>query len=158
MQSHRGAVGIIIICHDDRALARQRCVTIDVAAHRTCQHDPRQIIAGKNKWPFMRALCQNGLSGADFPQPLAWQMRWPIWQMVGDALVQRQIVCVHIAKYGGTWQHRYLGHAGQLIYNLSDPVNRRFAVNFNAGLGKQPTAKFILLIGNDNAGTIAGCL
>ena len=27
---------------------------------------------------LMRALCQHGLSGADFPKPLAWQMRWPI--------------------------------------------------------------------------------
>ena len=76
MKIKRGAIGVIIIANNDGALSRTNAIAVDIGANRTGKHNTGKIIACKNQWPFMGALRNDHLLCADFPQTLAWQMRW----------------------------------------------------------------------------------
>ena len=76
MKIKRGAIGVIIIANNDGAFSRTNTIAVDIGANRTGKHHTWQVIARKNQWPFMGTLRDDHLFCADFPQTLAWQMRW----------------------------------------------------------------------------------
>ena len=158
VKRQRRAVGIVIIGEDDRAIAGDNAIAVDIGPYRAGQHHARQIIAGKDERAFMRALCQNSLRGPHFPQALAWQMRWRRGHMIGHALGQRQEVVVHIAEDGGPRQQCHVIHRRQLGNHAGDPACRRGAIDRHIGLAKQPAAKFILLVRKDHPRPAAGGL
>ena len=76
MKINRGAIGVIIIANNDGALSRTNAIAVDIGANCAGKHNTGKIIACKNQWPFMGTLRDDHLFCADFPQTLAWQMRW----------------------------------------------------------------------------------
>ena len=76
MKIKRGAIGVIIIANNDGALSRTNAIAVDIGANCAGKHNTGKIIACKNQWPFMGTLRDDHLFCADFPQTLAWQMRW----------------------------------------------------------------------------------
>ena len=153
MERQRRAIGIIIVGEDDGAVARYDTIAVDVGPHRAGQHHPGKIIAGKDQGTFMRALRQHGLRGPHLPQTLARQMRWWAGHMVGDGFCQRQEIMVHITKHGGPRQQRDIIHRRQLGNHPGDPACRCLAIDRHVSLAKKPATKFILLVGQDHAGT-----
>ena len=129
MKRQCGAVGIVIIGEDNRAVARHHAIAGDIAADSAGQHHPWQIIAREHQRAFNRTLCQNNLLGTHLPHALARQMRRPLRHMVGDPLGQCQIVVIHIAEHGGARQQRHLWHRRQLGNRLGHPGGRACAVN-----------------------------
>ena len=64
-----GSIARIVGSEDHDTLARRDRLTVQIAAHRACHHDTRNIVAAEDEGAFFRAACQDCLFRDDAPQP-----------------------------------------------------------------------------------------
>ena len=157
-QSQCRAIGIVIIGHDNSTAARGNAISGDITADSRRQHHTRAVIAAKDHWPFMGALRQHHMFGANFPHPLARHMLGRFPQMISHPFHHGQVIVIHITKDGGALQHGDVFHRLQFRHRISNPLISSIAIKGGITFRQQPAAKFILFIGKDNprTGTASG--
>ena len=88
----RRAIGIIIVRHNDRALARRHSEIDHVIAHGRGQHDTGDIIAGKAQRAFDCPCGRNDLSGPNLPQTMTRCAC--LWRVIRNPFISQHIAMI----------------------------------------------------------------
>ena len=150
LQGQGAVVGAVIVGEDHGLASGQDGVAPHVSRHGRGQHDARQIVVAKHQRAFVGTRGQHHLLGPYPPEPLSWGIP-RLFEVIGTALGQRQVIVVLVAKDGGARQELYLGHGSQTTQGILGPSGRRHAVHLSIA-GQQPAARLRLLISQDDPG------
>ncbi len=135
---------------DDPA-ARRDSIAVDEGAYALGEHDAGAIIVGENQRALMAACRQHHLLRADLPQALARQIGGRVFQVIGDALGEGDVVMVVVAEGGGAREERDVAARGEQGDRLSELAPRGSAADLRGLVVEERAAHLGLLIGEDDA-------
>ena len=156
LQFKGGLVGRVVRGDDRNLLADANAVPVEVGSCRRGEQDPRQVIARKYQRPFDRTLGNQHLGGAHLPQPFPDRTLGGFVEVVGQLLVEANVVVREVAERGRATQQRDAGRRREFRERGGKPLGGGLAVDLGRRVGQQRTAKFGLLVAEDDRGTGGG--
>ena len=153
-QPNSGAVRVIIIGHNDRAVAGADTEVHEVVPHGRSQHHPGNVVARKAERPFNGPRRGDDLRCSDTPQPMAGSAG--LRCVIGQPFVAQHIAVVIDARPHGAGADLRVGQRVQFGARLRDPGVRVHAVD-GAAIDRGTPAKMSRLFDQQNLGTGARC-
>ena len=147
IQHQRGAISIIIVGHDNRALARCHTPVNHIIAHRGGKHHARLVIAREAQGPLQRTRRGNHPPGADAPQTMAR----PIFprRVIGQPLIGDDIAMIIDTRRHAAQAQIDIRHLLKRLHGVLDPIIRQTAIDLNPIDRRAPTPMGRLLAQDD---------
>ncbi len=140
LEVERGAIGAVVRCRDNDAVADLGAILKAIASRGIGQHNRRVVIVRKDERTLDRARRQHHLTRAHLPQTLARQVG--IGDDVGfcDALVEPDEILRVIAERLGARHQSHVGRRPQGGDRVLEPFQRAPTVDLGLSLGQERAA------------------
>jgi hypothetical protein len=153
-QRNRGAVSVVVVGDNNRAIPRRDGKVHHIIAHRSRQHHARNVVARKGQRPFNRASGRDDPACADTPQTV---LRTTIARrVVGNLFIGQNIAVVIDARAHGAVAQADIRHGLKGLDSGFHPSLCRGAFDHIAIDGRAATPMGGLLQ-HDDAGTGGAC-
>ena len=126
-QNNRGAIGIVIVGHNDRAITNRDAKVHGIIADGRGQQYAGHIIRGKRQRALDRAGRGDGLFGTDTPQTMA--RAFAVGRVIGQAFVSQSIAVVIDPRRHAAQPHINIWHIFKSFRRDPDPFLRRHPIN-----------------------------